>query len=136
MRKIAIPILCLIALAVVGCKSYTYNLTDKTVTFSPRAFAFERPAATVAEVTDQVTDSPGEEMILPDGSYFTTSGGGSAGNVWIIVTQNDGTEQDSKATADVSTEADIDANVNSLDEETGGAVGVLGGLTGPDEPAP
>ena len=109
-------LLCVILSLVAGCSTTTYNYTPKSVKIMPTAFAFDRPTASAEEVTGQVPGD-GEEMILPDGSYFSTSGGGSAGNLWLIITQNDGTAQESRASAEVETDADIDANVNSLDKE-------------------
>ena len=59
------------------------------------------------------------ELILPDGSYVTLTGTGSAGNLYLITNQNDGTEQTTKA--EVEAKLDADANVNSPGSATGGS---------------
>ena len=62
------------------------------------------------------------EIILPDGSYVTLTGTGSAGNLYLITNLNDGTEQTTETKTDAS--LDADANVNSPGSATGGGTPV------------
>lgn len=113
-----LAIVVLAALAVVACgTSHPFGTrteveSNKTVTFHENSINLH-PMPVALDATEG--ESPeGAGMILPDGSYVKLSGGGSAGNLMLVVNQNDGTAQ----TADTKTDAtaDVDATVPVVDD--------------------
>ena len=118
-----LAIVVLAALAVVACGTShpfgtrTVNKSTKTVNFHRQSINLH-PMPVKLDATEGEGEGPdgteGAGMILPDGSYVKLSGGGSAGNLMLVVNQNDGTEQ----TADTKTDAqaDVTADVPVVDE--------------------
>ena len=62
-------------------------------------------------MTEGQTEGGKNELILPDGSYVTLTGTGSAGNLYLITNQNDGTEQTTDAKVDGKIDADVGEGV-------------------------
>jgi len=102
----------LIALAVlvcaVGCKSPmgTDMVSTKTITFAQGSVVFNPPNITVEEGAYEST-ADGSTLTLPDGSVLKLTGGGAAGNLFIINMQNDGTDQAAKTDANATVDADV-----------------------------
>ena len=65
----------------------------------------------LSEVEGQA-GSPGE-MILPDGTYFAISGGGSANNLTLLTMQNDGTSQTSRGQVDAEVSPTVTGQGNA-----------------------
>ena len=105
MRLIAIVA---VALCVVGCKSPlgTDMESTKTIYFAEGSVVYNPPDITVGEGEYEATED-GTTLTLPDGSILRLTGGGAAGNLFIINMQNDGTTQAAKTDAT----ADLDATV-------------------------
>jgi len=103
MRLIAIVA---VALCVVGCKSPfgTTNISNKTITFETGAFPGW--GAEDLKVTEgSYESSEGTSMTLPDGSKVMLTGGGAAGNLMLVIMQNDGTDQDTRTDAAATVDA-------------------------------
>jgi len=85
--------------------------STKTVNFHRQSINLH-PMPVKLDATEGEGEGPdgteGAGMILPDGSYVKLSGGGSAGNLMLVVNQNDGTEQAADTKTDAT--ADIDAS--------------------------
>lgn len=107
LNRMAVLLVC--ALALSAC---TTVHSTKIVRYEPGSVNLHPFPFKLEEVEGQ--EGGGGEMILPDGTYFTLAGGGSAGNVMILTMQNDGTDQEG-----ASTEAKAAANVNSPDANAG-----------------
>jgi hypothetical protein len=105
------------ALAVVACGT-SHPFGTRTMVKSTKTVNFHRqsinlhPMPVKLDATEGEGEGPdgteGAGMILPDGSYVKLSGGGSAGNLMLVVNQNDGTEQAADTKTDAT--ADLDAS--------------------------
>ena len=106
-----------IVLALGGCRSPfgTTIKTPKTVYFAEGSITLNPVPCTVSAVEGE--DADGAEMVFPDGSYVTLSGGGSAGNLMLVIMQNDGTE----ARTDAAAKAGANVNSPSATATAGGA---------------
>lgn len=107
-----------IALASLGCKSPfgTDNISNKYVYFYRDSVNLHPPSVKVVEgsyADDE--EGTGTEMVLPDGSYVTLTGGGAAGNLMLVVNQNDGTDQDAKTDAKASAAATVNSPNSTTD---------------------
>ena len=83
--------------------------STKTVTFHENSINLHPMPVDLSAVEGEGENPEGAGMILPDGSYVKLSGGGSAGNLMLVVNQNDGTEQAADTKTDAT--ADVDATV-------------------------
>ena len=94
--------------------------TNETYNWTPKTVQFERDSINLHPVPSKMEEFEGQtpgsgSYILPDGSYFDMSGGGSAGNLTLILTQNDGTDVSAKQaqTTDANVAPSAAANVTS-----------------------
>ena len=114
-----LAIVALAALAVVACGTShpfgtrTVNTTTKRIIFEENSINLHPMAVKVTEVEGQV-ETTGTEMVFPDGSYVTLTGGGAAGNLTVVPMQNDGVQQDADTKTDA--QADVTADVPVVDE--------------------
>lgn len=111
MSKYCILALLSVFLILPGCKSPggTDNTSTKMVIFMKDSIKLTVPDMDLKEGVYEAGTNEGTEVVLPDGSYVKLSGGGSAGNLMLVVNQNDGTDQEAKTDA----QASASANVNS-----------------------
>ena len=95
------------ALALMGCKSPfgTDYISVKKVEFAENSINLHPMPVKVEEVEGEAGE--GTEFVFPDGSYLTLTGGGAAGNLMLVVNQNDGTTQDVKTDAKAEVTADV-----------------------------
>ena len=115
MMRLAIAALAALVLVACGTShpfgTRTMVKSTKTVNFHRQSINLH-PMPVKLDATEGEGEGPdgteGAGMILPDGSYVKLSGGGSAGNLMLVVNQNDGTEQAADTKTDAT--ADIDAS--------------------------
>ena len=109
-----LAIVALAALVLVACgTSHPFGTrgevtSHKTVVFHEHSINLHPMPVAMEAVEGE--DTEGASMILPDGSYVKMSGGGSAGNLMLVVNQNDGTAQEGSTKTDA--QADITATAN------------------------
>lgn len=108
MRRTIPLILLALVVCAVGCKSPmgTDMESTKTIHFAEGSVVYNPPDITVEEGAYEAS-ADGTTLTLPDGSILKLTGGGAAGNLFIINMQNDGTDQQAKTDAKAEVDADV-----------------------------
>ncbi len=107
--RLTIVVLAVALLALTaGCKSPlgTDYTSTKRIIFEEGSIALAPMPVEVKE-GEYETPPDGTTLTLADGSVLKLTGGGAAGNLFLINMQNDGTEQQVKTDAKADVKADV-----------------------------